>query len=159
MTPEHFSEVFREHLPALSRFLSRRVPLDEVDDIAAQTFEVAWAKRDLVTQGEELPWLYRIATFQIANYRRRAATATNFLRTSLRPDAAPSPEAIAILDVDLAVAYKALTTSERAILSLTAFEGLAVKDAASVLGIKPNAASLKLLRARKKLQELLAEKD
>ena len=159
MTPEHFSEVFREHLPALSRFLSRRVPLEEVDDIASQTFEVAWLKRDQVTEGEELPWLYRIATFQIANYRRKAETATNFLRTSLKPDAAPSPEAIAVLDVDLAVAWRSLSPTERTLLSLTAFEGLAVKDAASVLGIKPNAASLKLLRARKKLQELLAEKD
>lgn len=159
MTPEQFSEVFRQHLPALSRFLSRRVAPDDIDDIAAQTFEVAWLKRDQVTEGEELPWLYRIATFHIANHRRRSLSAIVYLQSALRPDSAPSPEAIAILDADLAVAWRSLTPSERTLLSLTAFEGLAVKDAASVLGIKPNAASLKLLRARKKLQELLAEKD
>lgn len=158
MTPEQFSSVFREHIPALSRYLARRVPLGEVDDLASQIFEVAWRKRDQVKTGEELPWLYRIAAFQVANFRRREASAAKYLRFALPPDSAPSAEVIAVLDFDLANAWKLLSEGEKQVLSLVAFEDLSVIEAAKVCGIRPNAASIKLHRARKKLQTALAEK-
>ena len=80
MTPEQFSAVFREHLPALSRYLSRRIVADDVDDVAATVFEVAWRKRAQVVLGEELPWLYRIAAFEVLNLRRRQNSVANFLK-------------------------------------------------------------------------------
>ncbi len=159
MTPEQFSEVFREHLPALSRYLSRRVALDDVEDLAANVFEVAWIKRAQVVAGEELPWLYRIAAYQVANHRRRANTAASFMRLQRSVESAPSPEALAVLDYDLAQAWKALTAAEAELLALVAFEDLPIGDAAKVLQITPNAASLRLLKARKKIEAALAEKD
>lgn len=159
MTPEQFSAVFREHLPALSRYLSRRVAADDVEDVAAGVFEVAWRKRTQVVIGEELPWLYRIAAFEVANLRRRQNSVANFLKLQKTVESAPSPEALAILDFDLAQAWKTLSPAEAEILALVAFEDLSIADAARAANITANAASLRLFKARKKIEAALAEKD
>ena len=154
-----FVRVYRELLPKIGQYLSRRVPLDEVEDIASLVFEVAWQKRSQVTPGEELPWLYRIAAFQVANFRRRQATFTSFLSTSLMPSSAPAAEDLATFDLDLAAAWKSLSSSEQSLLALVAFEGLSVQDAAIATGITANTASTRLHRARKKLAAKLQVQD
>lgn len=156
---EQFTRTYRELLPAISRYLSRRVPEREVEDLAAQTFEIAWRKRAEVTAGEELPWLYRIASFQVANYRRRHQSAVRYLVLSLVPESAPSAESLAIFDIDLAAAWRTLSSSEQSLLALVVFEGLSVQDAATASEISANAASIRLHRARKKLADQLIVKD
>jgi RNA polymerase sigma-70 factor (ECF subfamily) len=103
-----FTQTYRELLPAISRYLSRRVPEREIEDLAAQTFEIAWRKRADVAAGEELPWLYKIASFQVANYRRKHQSAIRYLVLSLVPETAPSAESLAIFDIDLAAAWRTL---------------------------------------------------
>lgn len=159
MNQADFVSVYRELLPKIGQYLSRRVPLDEVEDIASLVFEVAWQKRTQVTPGEELPWLYKIAAFQVANFRRRQATFTNFLSTSLVPSSAPAAEDLATFDLDLAAAWKSLSSSEQSLLALVAFEGLSVQDAAIATGITANTASTRLHRARKKLAAKLQLQD
>lgn len=156
---EQFTRTYRELLPAISRYLSRRVPEREVEDLAAQTFEIAWSKRSEVTAGEELPWLYRIASFQVANYRRKHQSAVRYLVLSLVPESAPSAESLAIFDIDLAAAWRTLTSAEQSLLALVVFEGLSVQDAATASEISANAASIRLHRARKKLADQLLVKD
>jgi RNA polymerase sigma-70 factor (ECF subfamily) len=159
MTPEQFVATYREHLPAISRYLGRRVERDQVEDLAAMVFEVAWQKRDSVTLGQELPWLYKIASFQVSNFRRRQSSALNFLTLTLSPDNAPSAESLAVFDADLAAGWAKLSPSDRALLALVAFDGLGVGEAAAALSISANAASAKLHRARAKLAKYLAVKD
>lgn len=159
MTPEQFSAIFREHQVAISRYLSRRVALDDVEDLAANVFEVAWRKRAQAELGQELPWLYRIAAFEVANLRRRQNTVANFLKLQKTIETAPSPEALALLDFDLAQAWKTLSPAEAEVLALVAFEDLSIGDAAKSAGISANAASLRLFKARKKIETALAEKD
>ncbi|WP_138275146.1 RNA polymerase sigma factor [Rhodoluna limnophila] len=159
MTPEQFVATYREHLPAISRYLGRRVDRDQVEDLAATVFEVAWQKRDSVTLGQELPWLYKIASFQVSNFRRRQSSALNFLTLTLSPDNAPSAESLAVFDADLAAGWAKLSPSDRALLALVAFDGLGVGEAAAALSISANAASAKLHRARAKLAKYLAVKD
>jgi RNA polymerase sigma-70 factor (ECF subfamily) len=154
-----FTSTYRELLPAISRYLSRRVPEREVEDLAAQTFEIAWRKRADVAAGEELPWLYRIASFQVANYRRKHQSAVRYLVLSLVPESAPSAESLAIFDIDLAAAWRTLTAPEQSLLALVVFEGLSVQDAATATEISANAASIRLHRARKKLADQLLVKD
>jgi RNA polymerase sigma-70 factor (ECF subfamily) len=83
----------------------------------------------------------------------------NFLKLQKTIETAPSPEALAILDFDLAQAWKTLSPAEAEILALVAFEDLSVANAAKAAAITPNAASLRLLKARKKIETALAEKD
>jgi RNA polymerase sigma-70 factor, ECF subfamily len=159
MTPEQFVATYREHLPAISRYLGRRVDRDQVEDLAAMVFEVAWQKRDSVALGQELPWLYKIASFQVSNFRRRQSSALKFLTLTLSPDNAPSAESLAVFDADLAAGWAKLSASDRALLALVAFDGLGVGEAAAALSISANAASAKLHRARAKLAKYLAVKD
>jgi RNA polymerase sigma-70 factor, ECF subfamily len=157
MSPEDFAERFREHQPAVARFMSRRVERDDVEDLTADVFAIAWRKRDAVTSGEELPWLYRIAGFVVANHRRKRFSALAVMRRLGPQDPAPSAESVAMADSELSTAWTQLSVKEREIISLTALDGLAVADAASTLGITPNAASIRLHRAKSHLAELLAK--
>ena len=151
-----FATVYREHLPAISRYLARRVERDAVEDLAADVFAVAWRKRDSVTAGEELPWLYRIAANLVANHRRKQAATASFI-ASLRPaDSAPAADDIVIADQQLASAWKLLKARDREVLALAVFEDLPVTSIATALGVSANAVSIRLHRARKQLADHLS---
>ena len=153
---DDFATVYAEHLPAISRYLARRVERDAVEDLAADVFALAWRKRDAVTPGEELPWLYRIAANLVANHRRKRAASASFL-ASLRPaDSAPAADDIVIADQSLAAAWKQLKAKDREVLALSVFEDLPIAAVATVLGVSKNAVSIRLHRARKQLAALLA---
>lgn len=154
-TDDAFERAYTKHLPAVSGFLYRRVERRFVEDLAADVFSVAWRRRASVAEGEELPWLYRIAANLVANHRRKQATGVA-LFAALRPaDSAPSAEDIVIADATLGEAWRGLRTHDREILALALVEGLAVADIAVILAISVNAASIRLHRAKKRLAVLL----
>lgn len=148
---EPFVAVYAEHLPAVSRYLARRVDRDDVDDLAADVFAIAWRKRAQVAPGEELPWLYRIAAYQVANHRRRLAARASVLGLLAVPDSAPSAESLVTADAELARAWAAISPRDREVLALVVIDDLAVAQAAVALGITPNAVSIRLHRAKKAL--------
>lgn len=153
---DDFATVYAEHLPAISRYLARRVERDAVEDLAADVFALAWRKRDAVTPGEELPWLYRIAANLVANHRRKRAASASFI-ASLRPaDSAPAADDIVLADQSLAAAWKQLKAKDREVLALSVFEDLPVATIATALGVSANAVSIRLHRARKQLADLMA---
>ena len=156
VSPEYFAAVYTEHLGAVSRYLARRVDRDDVDDLAADVFAVAWRKRATVRPGEELPWLYRIAGYLVANHRRRLAARASFMGLLSVPDSAPSAESLVVADAELARAWGALGAREREVLALVVIDDLSVSDAATTLGITANAVSIRLHRAKKALADLLA---
>ncbi len=157
MTLDEFSALYREHQTLIAKFLARRVDFADVEDLCSEVFEIAWNKRADAVEGFELPWLYRIAGFVVANARRRATTRNRFIASLTPPDHSPSAESIAVADIALAEAWAKLGAAERATLALVAFEGLRVEEAATALGISANAASIRLHRARTKLAELLKD--
>ena len=154
---EPFVAVYTQHLPAVSRYLARRVDRADVDDLAADVFAIAWRKRDAVTPGEELPWLYRIASYQVANHRRRLAARTSVLGLLSVPDSAPSAESLVTADAELAWAWAAISPRDREVLALVVLDDLAVGDAAMALGISANAVSIRLHRAKKALADALGD--
>ncbi len=151
MTAEEFGALFRTHITEISRFLARRLPADQVDDIASDLFEIAWNKRSKIPQGLELPWLYKTARYLIANHRRKEAGRQAILASLAEPVAAPSAEAIALADIELAQAWGKLNEKEREALALWALDGLEPKEVAIALGISENAANVRLSRAKKNL--------
>ena len=62
--PDRFAELFDRHHGRIFRFVSRRVGVQAADDVAAETFLVAFRRRgDYDTAHEDAaPWLYGIAT-------------------------------------------------------------------------------------------------
>ena len=148
-----FREVYREYLVAIRAYLARRVPFGDVEDLAADVFAVAWKKRASVTPGEELPWLYRIAAFVVANYRRKERHRLDVLWLFHEPNTAPAADSFLETDPDSANARNRLTTTQQELLALVVVDGLAVQDVAVVMGTTPNAVSIRLHRAKKALAE------
>ena len=151
-----FREVYREYLGPIRAYLARRVPFGDVEDLTADVFAVAWKKHTSVTPGQELPWLYRIASFVVANYRRKERHRLDVLWLFHEPDTAPAADSFFDGDPDLATAWKALSLAQQELLALVIVEGLPVQDAAVVLATTPNAVSIRLHRAKKQLAENLA---
>jgi RNA polymerase sigma factor (sigma-70 family) len=106
-------------------------------------------------------WLYGVARRVIANSRRsvrrrdrlverlRAAVATAVNEIDLGYDS---------LSVEVASALRSLSDVEREILLLTATEGLAPSEIASVLAMNPQTVRTHLHRARMKVRSLLVSK-
>jgi RNA polymerase sigma-70 factor (ECF subfamily) len=152
-----FSATYAQHLPAVSRYLARRVETRFVEDLAADVFAVAWQKRESVVAGEELPWLYRIAANLVGNHRRKQAKASTIFTLLSEPDTSPSAEDIVIADQQLAAAWKKLKPRDREVLALALLEDLPVTAIAQVLGASANAVSIRLHRAKKTLGDLLRD--
>ena len=156
MTPEEFTSTYRQVLPQITTYLVRRVSPSDVEDLASRIFEIAWTKRSEAPKGFELPWLYRVAGFVVANHRRSQKAKENFLVLFRPRDSAPSAEEIALSDLSLSEAWAKLTPAERQVISLSSFEGLDNADSARVLEISTNAFALRLSKAKAKLRGLLS---
>ena len=155
MSPEEFNRVFRAQLPMISAYLSRRVPISEVEDLASDLFEIAWSKKEQIPEGFELPWLYKTARYLVSNFHRKQSGRNGILARLAEPVAAPSAESIALADIELSDAFAGLIPVEREIISLWALEGLSNAEIAKVLEMSENAAAIRLTRAKQKLKGLL----
>lgn len=71
-SPTAFAAVFEKHHPAVHRYLARRLGVDLADELAAEAFAVAFAKRERYDAAFEdaRPWLFGIAT-HLARRRER----------------------------------------------------------------------------------------
>lgn len=156
MSPEEFTAIYRRFLPQVSKYLARRVSQSDIEELASRIFEIAWQKRSQAQVGFELPWLYRISGYVVANHRRSEGSKANFLLTFRPADSAPSAEDIALSDFGLSEAWAQLSGSERQAISLSSFEGLDNQAAAKVLEISANAFALRLSKAKAKLKKLLS---
>ncbi len=155
MSPEEFNAVFRALLPEISKFLARRVQPSDVEDIASDLFELAWAKRSKIPAGMELAWLYKSARYLISNHHRKASGRARIFGMLAEPVAAPSAESIAVADLTLSQAWAELSLKDQEVLALWSFEGLEVNQISKVLEISENAANVRLSRARSNLRSKL----
>jgi len=156
---ERFERCFREHYARVLAFAMRRVAKREVaEDVAADTFAVAWRRRGCIPE-TPLPWLYAIAGNVIANEyrstRRRRNLGERLVHEAGTDEVGADPaEAVDRRDA-FAVAFAALDESEREVLRLAAWEGLSTREGAQVLGCSAAAFRVRLHRARRKLAKQL----
>ncbi len=163
--PAAFATVFERHHPAVHRYLARRIGSDLADELAAETFAVAFAKRGRfdASAGEARAWLFGIATkLAHRHWRREERELRAYARTGLDP-AAPSPaDRIdaradgALAGPALAAALAALTADERDVLLLYAWEELDQPEIAVALSIAPGTVKSRLHRARARVRQSLA---
>ena len=154
-----FDEVARAVMSEILRFLRRRADADTADEVLSDVLLVLWRRFDEVERlapGVRLPWCYGVARGCLANARRSAER-----RHRLWLRVVESPEARAGLtaelddsdaDVGLDAALASLRDDDRELLRLWAWEQLEPREIAVVLGITPNAASIRLHRATKRLR-------
>jgi RNA polymerase sigma-70 factor, ECF subfamily len=153
LTPskQEFESYFTRYRGAVMGFALRRVPAEEAQDVVAETFLVAWRRLDQIP-AEPLPWLLGVARNVIATRQRGDRRVTNLFNRlhehtpRFQPNNPPADRA------DLAGAFNSLTENDREVLMLIGWDGLSVTQAAEVLGCSPQSLSLRLHRARKRLE-------
>jgi RNA polymerase sigma-70 factor (ECF subfamily) len=153
-----FEGIVREILEPLRRFLARRTDAATADDVLAETLLVCWRRYDELPE-RPLPFAYGVARLCLANAdrgaRRQRRLAGRIATLDPPRDAAPEPEG----DAGLAEAIAALSPDDAELLRLWAWEQLTAAEIATVLDITPNAASIRLHRAKEKLRTALRKTD
>ena len=156
---DRFEEIAPSLIEPLRRFLARRTDPATADDVFSETLLVCWRRLDELPD-EPLPWAYGVARNCLANaqrgVRRQERLAAKIAVVDPPPQAAAGPGAgEGAGDGDLAEALAALRPEEAELLRLWAWEQLSPTEIAAVLEITPNAAGIRLHRAREKLREQL----
>lgn len=151
---ERLTALFRANSQAVRSFARRRVGPDDAQEIVAETFLVAW-RRITDIPDPPLPWLYRVASFEIANHRRRKA---KHVRVELalinglnEPGGSVAPDEGRDGASAVNEAFLSLSPSDQEILRLATWEQLSSDEGASVLGCSVAAYRVRLHRARSRL--------
>ena len=146
---------------AIRSYCLRRLPLSEVNDAVAEVFLVVWRRIDDVPDGDEARlWLYGTARNVVRNTHRSARRRTR-LNGKLRPlqtTTEANTETLVVrrsADNDVLDALAELRRADQEILRLSFWEGLSNTEIATVLGIAPHAATMRLGRARNRLASRL----
>jgi RNA polymerase sigma-70 factor (ECF subfamily) len=160
--PDVFEAVFEAHYEEIWRYIGRRLDLDVAEDLAAETFLIAFRQRDRFDSavGGVRPWLYGIATNLIGRHRRAEVRRYRAIaRTGPPPDDEGHDQRIvdwltAKVTVDrLAGALAQLSQGERDVVLLVAYTGLRYDEVAAALGIASGTVASRLSRARTKLRK------
>jgi RNA polymerase sigma factor (sigma-70 family) len=149
-----FEHVYQDCYEAVLRYTARRVAPEAVQDVVADTFLTAWRRYgDL--RGEPLPWLLGIARRTAANHRRSGSRRAA-LRTRLSSEQLHCAHALDDRDPDVGAALATLSERDREALMLIAWDGLEHRVAATVMGCSTAAFTVRVHRARRKLEQALA---
>jgi RNA polymerase sigma-70 factor (ECF subfamily) len=149
------------HASDVRRYLYRRLagsadPASIADDLTADVLLVAWRRRDDVPEGAELPWLYAVARRVLANYRRHPQEVLTADLGELDAIDEADPAEIVSDDATLVEAWRTLSTRDREVLRLAAWEGLTGAQLAAALRLSEGGAAAALSRARSRFEEALA---
>lgn len=157
MSPdERFEALYRAHYAAVLRFARRRTDPTTAEDVAAETFAIAWRRLAKVPPDKPLPWLYTTASNELNN-RRRKARSDEHKAAALPHETGRDPaDSLAERDAVLR-ALAGLSARDREALRLVAWEDLSLADAARVAGTTRVAFAVRVSRARKRLAAALEE--
>jgi RNA polymerase sigma factor (sigma-70 family) len=161
VTPDQFAEHYKANLPRIAAFIARRVDRVLIEDLCSDVFEVAYRKRDQAPQetDRQFGWLCQISQNLINNQRRREVTSKKLVVALSVPASSPSAESIVVQDLNIRECWNQLKPKQQQILAMVAFDEMSIKEVAMVLDIKPNAATVRLSRAREAFAKLLESKN
>lgn len=150
---EGFEALYREYYGRVLSYALRRSTPEIAHDVVAETFLVAWRRRDRVPD-RPLPWLLGVARKMLANQRRSARRHQSLL-TELKAHelihVKPDASAAALTLGEVIDALERLPESDRELLQLIAWEGLTPSEAAEALGESGATCRVRLHRARSRL--------
>jgi RNA polymerase sigma factor (sigma-70 family) len=173
--PEQFAVLFDRHAPHIHRYLARRAGRQVADDLVAETFLAAFAKRHRYDLGhpDARPWLYGIATNLVGQHRRDEARQYKITQAAAAAAAAAAAEPEVPGHADrvaadvtaqamralLEGALAALSAGDRDVLLLIAWEQLTYQEVSRALAIPVGTVQSRLHRARTKVRQILAGTD
>ncbi|MGW2050613.1 RNA polymerase sigma factor [Streptomyces sp. NPDC001858] len=159
---QRFRDLYEECQPRVLAYASSLVGRQIGEDIASETFTVAWRRmRDIPTP--PLPWLLGVARNLTHELRRRdgrqyAAAAEEAQRIITSSGGRVDDVAADVTERAAALqALAGLSPADREVLTLVAWNGLAPRQAARVLGISTATFQVRLHRARRRLERAVDE--
>ena len=164
--PDRFAVLFDRHHLDIRRYAAGRLGGERADDVAAETFLVAFRSRDRfhVRAGCTVRgWLFGIATNLIRRQHRdeqrryRALARLPLDAPGAADDAAVDRAAAAVLRPALARALAALPARDRDVLLLVAVAQLTYAEIAAALGVRPGTVGSRLNRARTSVRAALGD--
>lgn len=166
--PECFAVLFDRYFGPLHGYAGRRLAGATGDDVAAETFLVAFRERGRFNpaRGSVRAWLYGIATNLIRGhhraeergYRAHARVAAEPVYPTDEEQADARIVAAAARDV-LVAALADLSPGDRDALLLVVWGELSHEETAEALGIPVGTVGSRLHRARRRLREALNDFD
>jgi RNA polymerase sigma-70 factor (ECF subfamily) len=155
--PLVFERVFEENFPSIHRFIARRVGTALADDLAAETFTIAFRRRAsfVAERGSPRSWLYGIAMNLIRNHWRTEQhllylDARLHVEAEYHEDSMLSDERLsaALAASHIARALASLNREQREVILLHAWADLRHDEIAVALDIAPGTVRSRLSRAR-----------
>ncbi|HWC49702.1 MAG TPA: sigma-70 family RNA polymerase sigma factor [Solirubrobacterales bacterium] len=161
--PAGFATIFDRHFEAVYAYLQRRVGRDLADELAAQTFLVAFDKRSGYDLGQvdARPWLLGIATNLLRRHRRDELRQLRaYARTAVDPildayDGIESRLDASKMRPELVDALADLPPEELDPLLLYAWAELTYTEIASALNVPTGTVRSRLSRARGRVRGAL----
>lgn len=154
---QRFELIAAQVYEPLQRYLRRRATPDDAADALSEVLLTIWRRLDDVPGDVPLPWCYGVAKRCLANQRRGAQRHLRLVeRITAEASTSPSHE---VDDPALEAALSELSEPDQELLRLWAWEQLEPREIALVLETTPNAVSLRLTRARAKLELNLSRQD
>ncbi|WP_433227037.1 RNA polymerase sigma factor [Actinomadura formosensis] len=160
--PERFAILFDRHYGEIHRYVDRRLGADAADDIAAETFLIAFRRRGVfdTARVSARPWLYGIATRLISRHRRDELRRYRALARMHTDDVVESHEnsvagAVTAESSGLGPVLARLKHGDRDVLLLVALAELSYPEVAEALGIAYGTVCSRLSRARKQVRAAL----
>ena len=166
--PEAFGQIFDRHAATIHRYLARRIGLSPADDLTAETFLVAFRRRDHydLAQPDSLPWLYGIAANLLRGHQRAEIRQYRALaRTGVDPAYDGSDDRVLARVTaagqvrELAAVLARLPVGEREVLTLVSQAQLSYPEVARALGIPIGTVRSRLHSARQRLRTALPDLD
>jgi RNA polymerase sigma-70 factor (ECF subfamily) len=163
---EAFEAAFRANFQYVHRFLARRVGSGLADDLAAETFAIAFRRRDSfdASLGEVRAWLFGITSNLLRAHWREEQ---HLLALEARIVGEPGPpttenddDALARwIAPRLARALGLLSQDQRDVLLLHAWAELSSEEIATIMGVPAGTIRSRLSRARAELRDYLGSFD
>jgi RNA polymerase sigma-70 factor (ECF subfamily) len=162
--PDRFAEIFDRYFGQVHGYVARRLGTDVADDVAAETFLIAFRQRERFDRrsGVVRAWLYGIATNLIRRHRRDEVRAWRALSKLPLPVPTGAPEDRIAAQVtaqgasrELATALAKLNAKDREVLLLVALGQLTYDEVAAALGIAYGTVCSRLSRARRAVRAVV----
>ena len=160
---QQFTALYDAHYPQIYGYVVNRTDRQRADEIVSDTFMTVWRRLGDVPD-PALPWLLGVARNVAREHARRSArrvsaeTRLQIWTSTVKPVAVdPADEVTDRAGVLAALAR--ISDDDREVLTLIAWHGLSPAEAAQVIGCSPATYSVRLHRARERLQRAMALDD
>lgn len=163
--PSAFEALFDRHFRTINRYLRRRLSAPMADDVTADVFTTAFARRQAydLRRPDALPWLFGIAANQMRRHSREERQELRAIVGSQQHLPAMAEEPVeevlrSVIEPALADALAALEARDREVLLLFAWADLGYDEIARALELPVGTVKSRLNRARRVLRTALGER-